>query len=83
MWISLEILRRVLRWSRIEDMKILITGGAGFIGSNFIHYMMDRYPGYEFVCVDKLTYAGNPDAIRPAMSRPNFVMGFSLLNSKW
>lgn len=37
-------------------MKILITGGAGFIGSNFIFYMMDRYPEYEFVCVDKLEF---------------------------
>lgn len=54
-------------------MKILITGGAGFIGSNFIYYMMVRYPEYEFACVDKLTYAGNLDAIRPAMSRSNFA----------
>lgn len=54
-------------------MKILITGGAGFIGSNFIFYMMDRHPEYEFVCVDKLTYAGSLDTIRPVLDRPNFV----------
>ncbi len=54
-------------------MKILITGGAGFIGSNFIFYMMDRYPEYEFVCVDKLTYAGSLDTIRPVLDRSNFV----------
>lgn len=54
-------------------MKVLITGGAGFIGSNFIFYMMDRHPEYEFVCVDKLTYAGSLDTIRPVLDRSNFV----------
>lgn len=42
-------------------MRILITGGAGFIGSNFIHYMIAKYPSYQFINVDLLTYAGNPD----------------------
>lgn len=40
-------------------MKILVTGGAGFIGSNFVHYMLDRYPSYEIINLDALTYAGN------------------------
>lgn len=40
-------------------MKILVTGGAGFIGSNFVHYMLDRYPCYELINLDALTYAGN------------------------
>ncbi|KRE75419.1 dTDP-glucose 4,6-dehydratase [Paenibacillus sp. Soil750] len=40
-------------------MKILVTGGAGFIGSNFIHYMLDLYPSYEIINLDSLTYAGN------------------------
>ncbi|MEC0227960.1 dTDP-glucose 4,6-dehydratase [Paenibacillus alba] len=40
-------------------MKILITGGAGFIGSNFVHYMLDRYPNYQIINLDALTYAGN------------------------
>ncbi|NQX66707.1 dTDP-glucose 4,6-dehydratase [Paenibacillus alba] len=40
-------------------MKILVTGGAGFIGSNFVHYMLDRYPNYEIINLDALTYAGN------------------------
>lgn len=40
-------------------MKILVTGGAGFIGSNFLHYMVNKYPNYEFINVDVLTYAGN------------------------
>lgn len=46
---------------------------VSFAERRVIHYMMDRYSGYEFVCVDKLTYAGNPNAVRPAMSRSNFV----------
>ncbi len=40
-------------------MKLIVTGGAGFIGSNFIYYLADKYPGYEIVTVDYLTYAGN------------------------
>ena len=40
-------------------MKILVTGGAGFIGCNFIYYMLDKYADYEIVCLDALTYAGN------------------------
>lgn len=42
-------------------MRLLVTGGAGFIGSNFIHYMRREYPSYELLNVDFLTYAGNPD----------------------
>ena len=39
-------------------MKLLVTGGAGFIGSNFIFYMQKKHPDYNLLCVDKLTYAG-------------------------
>ncbi len=53
-------------------MKILITGGAGFIGSNFIFYMRERHPEYELVCLDKLTYAGNLATLKPVMDEPNF-----------
>ncbi|MFC3799817.1 dTDP-glucose 4,6-dehydratase [Cohnella sp. GCM10012308] len=42
-------------------MKLLVTGGAGFIGSNFVHYMLNRYPNYQIINVDLLTYAGNMD----------------------
>jgi len=45
-------------------MKLLITGGAGFIGSNFIRYMLNKYPNYEIVNLDKLTYAGNLDNLK-------------------
>ena len=44
--------------------KILVTGGCGFIGSNFIHYMLSKYPAYAIVNIDKITYAGNPDNLR-------------------
>ena len=53
-------------------MTIIVTGGAGFIGSNFIFYMLDKHPGYRIVCVDKLTYAGNLSTLEPVMSNPNF-----------
>ena len=39
--------------------KVLITGGAGFIGSNFVKYMLEKYPDYEIVNLDALTYCGN------------------------
>ena len=40
-------------------MTIIVTGGAGFIGSNFVFHMLDKYPDYRIVCLDCLTYAGN------------------------
>lgn len=46
-------------------MRIIVTGGAGFIGSNFICYMLKKYPTYRIICFDKLTYAGN-------LKNPNF-----------
>ena len=45
-------------------MKLLITGGAGFIGSNFIRHILNKYSDYEVVNLDKLTYAGNLDNLR-------------------
>ena len=53
-------------------MKILVTGGAGFIGANFIYYMQKSHPDYELVCLDKLTYAGNLSTLAEAMKKPNF-----------
>ncbi len=53
-------------------MTILVTGGAGFIGSNFIFYMLDKHSDYRIVCLDKLTYAGNLSTLAPVMQNPNF-----------
>ena len=53
-------------------MKVLITGGAGFIGSNFIFYMREKHPEYQLVCLDKLTYAGNLATLKPVMENPQF-----------
>lgn len=53
-------------------MNILVTGGAGFIGSNFIYYMLKKHPEYRIVCIDALTYAGNLETLSKAMVNPNF-----------
>ncbi|EDS10983.1 dTDP-glucose 4,6-dehydratase [Anaerotruncus colihominis] len=53
-------------------MKLLVTGGAGFIGSNFIFYMQKKHPDYNLLCVDKLTYAGNLATLAPVMEDPKF-----------
>ena len=53
-------------------MKILVTGGAGFIGSNFVFHMLDKYPSYEIVCLDNLTYAGNLSTLDSVIKNPKF-----------
>ena len=51
---------------------ILVTGGAGFIGSNYVYYMLEKHPDYRVVCIDKLTYAGNLETLGKAMENKNF-----------
>lgn len=53
-------------------MNIIVTGGAGFIGSNFVFHMLQGHPEYRIVCLDKLTYAGNLSTLEPAMTNGNF-----------
>lgn len=53
-------------------MKILVTGGAGFIGSNFLHYVVNKYPEDYFVCLDALTYAGNYNNIKNLENKDNY-----------
>ncbi len=53
-------------------MKILVTGGAGFIGCNFVYYMLEKHPDYNIVCLDSLTYAGNLKSLDKAMENPRF-----------
>jgi dTDP-glucose 4,6-dehydratase len=53
-------------------MKIIVTGGAGFIGGNFVHYMLKRYPGDKILCVDSLTYAGNMETLAPVTGNSGF-----------
>lgn len=53
-------------------MKILVTGGAGFIGSNFIYHMLETYPDYDIICLDALTYAGNMETLEEAAKFPKF-----------
>ena len=52
--------------------KFLVTGGAGFIGGNFLHIMVNKYPNDDYVCLDALTYAGNMETLEPIMNKPNF-----------
>ena len=54
-------------------MNLLITGGAGFIGGNFVHYMVNKYPEYNIIVLDKLTYAGNLETLEPVMDKITFV----------
>ena len=53
-------------------MKILITGGAGFIGSNYVYYVLEKHPDYQVVCLDLLTYAGNIKTLTQAQKNNNF-----------
>ena len=53
-------------------MTMIVTGGAGFIGSNFIFYILQTHPDYRIVCLDKLTYAGNLSTLAPVMEKDNF-----------
>ena len=53
-------------------MNIFVTGGAGFIGANYIFYMLREHPDYRIVCLDKLTYAGNLSTLEPIIQNPNF-----------
>ena len=53
-------------------MKICVTGGAGFIGGNFVHYMVNKYTEYEILNLDLLTYAGNLETLKPVENEPNY-----------
>ena len=63
---------RMVEERRIEKKTVLITGGAGFIGSNFIHYLLDRYPEIKIINLDKLTYAGNLDNVKDVENDPRY-----------
>lgn len=52
--------------------RIIITGGAGFIGSNFIFHILKTHPEYRIICMDKLTYAGNLSSLQLVMEHPKF-----------
>lgn len=53
-------------------MKVIVTGGAGFIGGNFIHYMMRTHPDYKIICLDLLTYAGHLETLKSVAVHKNF-----------
>ena len=53
-------------------MTIIVTGGAGFIGSNFVYLHLKEHPEDRIICLDKLTYAGNLSTLKDAMKNPKF-----------
>jgi len=59
----------------MDKKKLLVTGGAGFIGANFVHYTLKNRPEYQVTVVDKLTYAGNPDSLKSVLNQIDFVTG--------
>jgi dTDP-glucose 4,6-dehydratase len=60
---------------KVRDMRLLVTGAAGFIGSNFVHYWVERHPDDEVVALDLLTYAGNKASLRGVAEQIDFVEG--------
>src|SRR5512136_1011299 len=56
-------------------MKVLVTGGAGFIGSNFVHYLLKKHPSYKISVLDKLTYAGRKENLQDIWEKITFVKG--------
>ena len=56
-------------------MKVLVTGGAGFIGANFVHYILNNRPEWEVTVIDKLTYAGNASSLETVLDKIQFVTG--------
>jgi dTDP-glucose 4,6-dehydratase len=54
---------------------MLVTGGAGFIGANFVHYVLNHHPDYKVSVIDKLTYAGNPASVEKILDKINFITG--------
>ncbi len=74
-----EYFSYVLKGLNLENkaLNVLVCGGAGFIGSNFVRHMVEKYPDHKIVCYDKLTYAGNIDNLKDLENKPNykFVQG--------
>ncbi|MBI4015731.1 MAG: dTDP-glucose 4,6-dehydratase [Candidatus Aenigmarchaeota archaeon] len=63
------------------NKKLLITGGAGFIGSNFVHYILQNHPDYDIIVLDKLTYAGNLNNLKAVTDKIKFIRG-DICNTK-
>ena len=57
----------------MEFKRVVVTGGAGFIGANYVHYVLARHPHWEVVVIDKLTYAGNLDNLASVRDKIEFV----------
>ena len=63
-------------------MKIIVTGGAGFIGANFVYYELANHPDDDVICYDKLTYAGNLETLKDAETNPHFQFVYGDISSR-
>ena len=63
-------------------MKLLVTGGAGFIGSNFVHYILEKYPEDQVINLDLLTYAGNIHNLDDVKDNPNHIFVQGNINNR-
>src|SRR4051794_22057196 len=61
-----------LKTAILRHMKIVVTGGAGFIGANFVHYLRQNYPDYQLVVIDKLNQQGNIENLAPVRKDVEF-----------
>ena len=69
---GIEVLPQPLSLRKDSIITIIVIGGAGFIGSDFIYHIIKRYPDYRVVCLDKLTYAGNLSTLTHVIDNPHF-----------
>ncbi len=67
----MTVLRKSCKKAR-NTVKTIITGGAGFIGTNYVYYVLSKYPEEQFICIDKLTYAGSLENLEGALKNDNF-----------
>ena len=64
-------------------MNVLVTGGAGFIGGNFVYHMLGAHPDYKIICVDCLTYAGNMSTLEEAMKKETAIKNIESAAEKY
>ena len=67
----------------MSKRNIIITGGAGFIGSHVVRLFVNKYPDYHIINLDKLTYAGNLANLKDVENKPNYTENFQTVSYRW